>query len=95
METNLATASVIGSIGKFGHVLNHNADYVILMVMGYGTVFGAIMDAKFANIFNDHTLKFIIGIVLVIVAISMSLHALSIAKTLFLSKQRNKTCYFK
>jgi uncharacterized membrane protein YfcA len=69
--TNLATASVMGSTGMIGHVLNHNVDYVILMVMGPGAMLGAYLGAKFTNRFNDSTLKFIIGLVLVIVAISM------------------------
>jgi uncharacterized membrane protein YfcA len=69
--TNLATASVMGSVGMIGHVLNHNIDYIILMVMGPGAMLGAYIGAKFTNRFNDTTLKFIIGLVLVIVAISM------------------------
>jgi len=78
--TNLATASVMGSIGMIGHVLNHNVDYVILMVMGSGAMLGAYLGAKFTNRFNDSTLKFIIGLVLVIVAISMFWRVLSMIK---------------
>ena len=81
--TNLATASVMGSIGMIGHVLNHNVDYVILMVMGSGAMLGAYLGAKFTNRFNDSTLKFIIGLVLVIVAISMFWQVLSMIKIQF------------
>jgi uncharacterized protein len=78
--TNLATASVMGSIGMIGHVLNHNVDYIIVMVMGSGAMLGAYIGAKFTNRFNDTTLKFIIGLVLVIVAISMFWRVLSMVK---------------
>ena len=78
--TNLATASVMGSIGMIGHVLNHNVDYVILMVMGSGAMLGAYLGAKFTNRFKDSTLKFIIGLVLVIVAVSMFWRVLSMVK---------------
>ncbi len=69
--TNLASASVMGTIGLVGHILNNNVDYLILMVMGPNAMISAYIGATYTNRFSDSNLKFIIGIVLVIVAISM------------------------
>ena len=36
--TNLAAASVMGISGLIGHIINHNIDYLVLMVMGSANV---------------------------------------------------------
>jgi uncharacterized membrane protein YfcA len=69
--TNLASASVMGTIGFIGHVLNNNVDYLILMVMGPNAMIGAYLGARYTNRFSDSNLKLIIGIVLVVVAVFM------------------------
>jgi uncharacterized protein len=69
--TNLASASIMGITGLIGHVLNNNVDYLVLMVMGPGAMLGAYLGARYTNRFSDSSLKFIIGLVLIVVAISM------------------------
>ncbi len=69
--TNLASASVMGTIGFIGHVLNNNVDYLILMVMGPNAMIGAYLGARYTNKFSDSNLKLMIGIVLVVVAVSV------------------------
>jgi len=69
--TNLASASIMGITGLIGHVLNNNMDYIILVVMGPGAMVGAYLGARYSNRFSDSSLKFLIGIVLIVVAISM------------------------
>jgi len=69
--TNLASASVMGTIGLIGHILNNNVDYLIFMVMGSNAMVGAYLGARYTNKFSESNLKFIIGLVLVIVAVSM------------------------
>ncbi len=69
--TNLASASVMGATGLIGHILNNNVDYLVLMVMGSNAMIGAYLGARYTNRFSDSNLKFLIGFVLVIVAISM------------------------
>ena len=46
-------------------------DYVILMVMGSGAMLGGYLGARYTNRFDDSSLKFMIGLVLVLVAIFM------------------------
>lgn len=69
--TNLASASVMGTIGFIGHVLNNNVDYLVFMVMGPNAMLGAYLGARYTNKFSDSNLKLTIGIVLVIVAVFM------------------------
>ncbi len=69
--TNLASASIMGITGVIGHILNNNVDYLILMVMGPGAMLGAYLGARYTNRFSDSSLKFIIGLVLIVVAVSM------------------------
>ena len=69
--TNLACASIMGITGLVGHILNNNIDYIILLIMGLGAMIGAYLGAKYTNKFSDSSLKFLIGLVLIVVAISL------------------------
>jgi uncharacterized membrane protein YfcA len=69
--TNLASASVMGATGLSGHILNNNVDYLVLMVMGSNAMIGAYLGARYTNKFSESNLKFLIGLALAIVAISM------------------------
>jgi uncharacterized membrane protein YfcA len=71
--TNLAAASVMGTSGMIGHIINNNIDYLVLVVMGSGAMIGGYLGAKYTNRFSDTNLKRIIGLVLIIVAVSMLL----------------------
>jgi len=68
--TNLASVSVMGTVGVVGHLLNTNIDYLILTVMGPSAMLGAYMGARFTNKINESNLKFIIAIVLIFVAVT-------------------------
>ena len=71
--TNLASASVMGVSGLIGHIVNNNIDYLVLMVMGSAAMIGGYLGARYTNRFSDTSLKRIIGIVLIVVAITMFL----------------------
>jgi uncharacterized membrane protein YfcA len=71
--TNLAAASVMGISGLVGHIINNNIDYLVLMIMGSAVMIGGYLGARYTNRFGDRSLKRIIGIVLVVVAITMFL----------------------
>ncbi len=76
--TNLAAASVMGISGLIGHIINHNIDYLVLMVMGSAAMIGGYLGARYTNRFSDTSLKRIIGIVLIVVAITMFLRVFQI-----------------
>jgi uncharacterized protein len=69
--TNLAAASIMGVSGLIGHVINNNIDYLVLMIMGSAAMIGGYTGAKYTNRFSETNLKRIIGLVLIIVAITM------------------------
>ncbi|MDQ5868750.1 MAG: sulfite exporter TauE/SafE family protein [Thermoproteota archaeon] len=69
--TNLATSSVMGISGLIGHLLNNEVDFLILIVMGFTAMVGGYIGAGFTHRFGDKHLKRIIGIVLIVVAITM------------------------
>jgi uncharacterized protein len=71
--TNLAASSIMGISGLTGHITNNNIDYTILMVMGATAMIGGYIGAKYTNRFSERNLKFMIGIVLIVVAITMFL----------------------
>lgn len=73
--TNLAASSVMGISGMIGHVINNNIDYLVLTVMGSAAMVGGYLGARYTNRFSDRSLKRIIGIVLIVVAITMFLRA--------------------
>jgi uncharacterized membrane protein YfcA len=73
--TNLAAASVMGISGLLGHIINNNLDYLVLSVMGPAAMIGGYLGAKYTNRFSDKSLKRIIGVVLIVVAITMFLRA--------------------
>ena len=58
--TNLAAASVMGISGLIGHFINHNIDYLVLMIMGSAAILGGYIGARY-----------MIGLVLIVVAITM------------------------
>ena len=68
-----AAASVMGVSGLIGHIVNNNIDYLVLMVMGSAVMIGGYLGARYTNRFSDTSLKRIIGIVLIVVAITMFL----------------------
>ena len=76
--TNLAAASVMGISGLIGHIINHNIDYLVLMIMGSAAMLGGYLGARYTNRFSDTSLKRIIGIVLIVVAITMFLRVFQI-----------------
>ncbi len=51
--TNLASSSVMGSVGVIGHLMNGNIDYVVLYAMGPPAMLGAFMGAKYTNRINE------------------------------------------
>jgi uncharacterized protein len=67
--TNLAAASVMGISGSLGHFVNNNIDY-FLIVMGSGAMIG-YLGARNTNRFKESNLKCLIGLVLLVVAITM------------------------
>jgi uncharacterized protein len=79
--TNLAAASIMGISGMIGHIINNNIDYIVLMVMGSAAMIGAYIVARYTNRFNDTSLKRIIGIVLIVVAITMFLRVFEVSTT--------------
>ena len=76
--TNLAAASVMGVSGLIGHIINNNIDYPVLMIMGSAAMIGGYLGARYTNRFSDTSLKRIIGIMLIVVAITMFLRAFQI-----------------
>lgn len=71
--TNLAAASVMGISGLIGHIINNNIDYFVLIVMGSGAIIGGYLGARYTNRFSERSLKRLIGMVLVVVAVTMFL----------------------
>jgi uncharacterized membrane protein YfcA len=73
--TNLAASSIMGAAGLAGHLLNGNVDFLVLGVMGSTAMIGGYIGAKYTNRFSANTLKLLIGIVLIFVAVIMFLKA--------------------
>jgi uncharacterized membrane protein YfcA len=76
--TNLASSAFMGTIGVIGHVINNNIDFVILTLMGPTAMFGAFLGSKFTNKINESNMKFLISIVLIVIAIAMFLRVLGL-----------------
>jgi uncharacterized protein len=76
--TNLAASSVMGISGLIGHFMNSNIDYLVLTIMGAAAMIGGYVGARYTNRFSDRSLKRIIGIVLIVVAITMFLRAFEV-----------------
>ncbi len=70
--TNLASSAVMGTVGAVGHLINNNIDFMILILMGPTAMLGAFMGSKFTNKINESNMKFVISIVLIVIAVSMS-----------------------
>jgi uncharacterized membrane protein YfcA len=73
--TNLAASSIMGAASLAGHLLNGNVDFLVLGIMGSTAMIGGYVGAKYTNRFSADTLKLLIGIVLIFVAIIMFLKA--------------------
>jgi uncharacterized membrane protein YfcA len=71
--TNLAAAAVMGISGLIGHIINNNIDYLVLFIMGSGAMIGGYLGARYTNRFSERGLKRLIGMVLIVVAITMFL----------------------
>lgn len=69
--TNLSAASIMGAAGLLGHLINNGVDFLILAVMGPAAMIGGYLGAKYTNRFSAQTLKRLIGIVLIVVAVVM------------------------
>jgi len=69
--TNLAASSVMGASGLVGHIIYGEVDYLTMGIMGSTAMVGAYLGARYTNRFSPERLKFLIAIVLVIVAIFM------------------------
>lgn len=74
--TNLAASSIMGISGLVGHIITNNVDYIVILVMGPAAMLGGYLGAKYTDRFGEKTLKRIIAIVLIIVAITMFIRAL-------------------
>jgi uncharacterized protein len=69
--TNLAASSVMGISALIGHLLNNEVDFLILVVMGFTAMVGGYIGASFTQHFSERNLKRIIGIVLMVVAVTI------------------------
>jgi uncharacterized membrane protein YfcA len=76
--TNLASSAFMGTVGVIGHLINSNIDFVILALMGPTAMVGAYLGSKFTNKINESNMKFVISIVLIIIAVSMFLRVLGL-----------------
>ncbi|WP_458745211.1 sulfite exporter TauE/SafE family protein [Candidatus Nitrosocosmicus sp. T] len=79
--TNLASSAFMGTVGVIGHLINNNIDFVILTLMGPTAMLGAFLGSKFTNKINESTMKFMISIVLIVIAVSMFLRVLGLIST--------------
>ena len=77
--TNLASSAVMGTIGTLGHLINNNVDFVILALMGPTAMLGAYLGSKFTNKINESNMKFLISIILAVIAMSMLWRVLSLS----------------
>jgi uncharacterized membrane protein YfcA len=76
--TNLASSAFMGTIGVIGHLINNNIDFVILTLMGPTAMLGAFLGSKFTNKINESNMKFLISIVLIVIAVAMFLRVLGL-----------------
>jgi uncharacterized membrane protein YfcA len=74
--TNLASSAFMGTMGVIGHLINNNIDFVILTLMGPTAMLGAFLGSKFTNKINESNMKFVISIVLIAIAVTISLRVL-------------------
>ncbi len=75
--TNLAASSIMGAAGLIGHLLFGQVDLLILAAMGPAAMAGAFIGARYMNRFSARTLKMMIGLVLIPVAVVMFIKAIS------------------
>lgn len=76
--TNLSSSAFMGTIGLIGHMLNNNIDFFILTLMGPTAMLGAFLGSKFTNKISELNMKFVISIVLIVIAIAMFLRVLGL-----------------
>ena len=76
--TNLAASALMGVFGLIGHIMNYEVDFVVLSVMGVAAMIGGFAGARYSQRFNDMTIRKILGIVLIGVAVTMFVRAITI-----------------
>jgi uncharacterized protein len=76
--TNLAPSALMGVFGLTGHIMNYEVDFVVLSVMGVAAMIGGFAGARYSQRFNDMTIRKILGIVLIGVAVTMFVRAITI-----------------
>jgi uncharacterized protein len=76
--TNLASSAFMGTVGVIGHLINNNIDFIILTLMGPTAMLGAFLGSKFTNKINESNMKFVISIVLIVIAVAMFLRVLGL-----------------
>ena len=76
--TNLAASALMGVFGLIGHIMNYEVDFVVLSVMGVAAMIGGFTGARYSQRFNDMTIRKILGIVLIGVAVTMFVRAITI-----------------
>lgn len=76
--TNLASSAFMGIVGVIGHLINNNIDFVILTLMGPTAMLGAFLGSKFTNKINESKMKFVLSIVLIVIAVAIFLRLLGL-----------------
>lgn len=76
--TNLASSAFMGTVGVIGHLINNNIDFIILTLMGPTAMLGAFLGSKFTNKINESNMKFVISIVLMVIAVAMFLRVIAL-----------------
>ncbi len=67
--TNLAISTLAAITASIRHYKNNNIDFNIFLIMA---ISGAFMGARFTNKINESTIKFIISIALIFVAVTLT-----------------------
>ena len=76
--TSSAFMGTIGAIGVIGHLINNNIDFVILTLICPTAMLGAFLGSKFTNKINESNMKFVISIVLMVIAVAMFLRVIEL-----------------
>ena len=76
--TNLTASALMDVFGHIGHIMNYKVDFVVLSVMGVAAMIGGFAGARYSQRFNDMTIRKVLGIVLIGVAVTMFIRAITI-----------------
>jgi uncharacterized membrane protein YfcA len=68
----------MGISAFIGHLLSNEVDFLILVVMGFTAMIGGYIGASFTHRFSERNLKQIIGIVLIVVAVTMFIRVINL-----------------